>query len=48
MVKALTLSPERGLFFGLLGTVSSLGLVSMAQYEPWRVTPTEQRVKPCI
>lgn len=27
----LTLSPERGLFLGLLGTVSSLGLVSMAQ-----------------
>lgn len=26
-----TLSPERGLFLGLLGTVSSLGLVSMAQ-----------------
>lgn len=31
MVEVLTLSPERGLFFGLLGTVSSLGLVSMAQ-----------------
>lgn len=31
LLKVLTLSPERGLFFGLLGAVSSLGLVSIAQ-----------------
>lgn len=31
LVGLLTLSPERGLFFGRLGVASSLGLVSMAQ-----------------
>lgn len=30
----LTRSPDRGLFLGRVGNVSSFGFVSIAQYEP--------------
>lgn len=34
--RTLTRSPDRGLFLGRVGNVSSFGFVSIAQYEPYK------------